>query len=158
MTMLGEGLRAGLGLAVAWLAIWAVVLGSIQPEPAQFLAEVRRPPSHAVDERGMFDLRMCADCPGFLLLDRGLGSPENAIPTSLPVVWSWPALHLASRPAPAFDVREVSAPGFAAVLVLQWLILGVAIRTACKVAGSLKLGWPGRRTRSIWTPPVKRKE
>ena len=147
MTTLAEGIRAGLGLAAAWLIIWTIVLSVIPPEPAVFLAEVRVQPAQPVDLGGMaFDLRTCADCPAFLLFDRGLGSPENAIPTSLPVAWSWPALQFSSRQA-SLGVREVSPTRFVGLLVVQWLILGVAIRGSCKLAGALRLRLLGRRTR-----------
>ena len=147
LTTLREGLRAGLGLAAAWILIWAAVLTVLQPEPAEFLAELHRPPAHEASDGGMtFDLRACADCPGFVLLDRGLGSPEQIIATSLPVVWSWPALRLASGATMGFDVREVSAVKFFVFLVLQWLVLGVAIRSGCRLAG-VRSARRGRRTR-----------
>jgi hypothetical protein len=147
VTTLREGLRAGLGLGAAWVVIWVAVLAVLQPEPAEFLNELHRSPTHEESEGAMtFDLRACADCPGFVLLDRGLGSPEQVIPTSLPVVWSWPALRLASRPALGFDVCEVIAVRFFAFLVLQWLVFGVVIRSGCRLVGSWSEG-RGRRTR-----------
>jgi hypothetical protein len=136
VTTLREGLRAGLGLAALWLVVWVALLIVRQPEPAEFLNQMRRPPMRAPSDGEMtFDLRACADCPGFVLLDRSLGSPEQGIPTSLPVIWSWPSLRLASTPASAFDVREVRATRFFPYLILQWLALGVLIRSACRWAG-----------------------
>src|SRR5262245_9192421 len=113
LNTLREGLRAGLGLAAAWVVIWLAVLAVLPPEPREFLDELRRLPRQDASDAAMtFDIHACADCPEFVLLDRGLVSPEQVILTSLLVVWSWPALRLASRPALGLDVRQADAITF----------------------------------------------
>jgi len=135
-------------LAGAWLVIWLAVILVLPPEPAAFLEVIRRVPEQKRADGGMtFNLRMVADGPEFILLDRGLGTPENFIPSSLPVIWCWPALRLASTLAPTFGVREVNASAFILFLVVQWTIVGVVIRSGCRVLGSMALGVRGRRTR-----------
>jgi hypothetical protein len=146
-----EGLRAGGALAAVWIATWIVVLASIPPKPSEFPRMKESPCPRTILDGGIsFDLRACIDLPAFSIFGRGLPNPQKRLVTQLPVVWSWPALQLASRQSQVFDVREVEPFAFLALLAAQWTVLGVAVRVACKATGSISRWGRGHRT-SGWS-------
>jgi hypothetical protein len=149
-----EGLRAGAALALLLVGTWVCMVASRSTEPAAFLDSVYKPRADVSEtdlgQVGMFDLRACADCPGFILFNRGFAGPDEFPGTILPVLWSYPALYAASRPTLMIGVRDVQPMWFLVALVAEGLLIGLATRTGCVAYGAIGRVWwlpRGRRTR-----------
>ena len=73
------------------------------------------------------DLRSCADCPAFLLLERSFVSPHEPLGTALGVV-SMPAVLLSLRTVAPAAIPELSPSRLVAALMTQWIVIVAVVR------------------------------
>jgi hypothetical protein len=67
--LLGRAALIGLMIGCGFILGWAILMFTRTPEPDQFLAAIRR------HDGEQWAIRACADCPSFILLNRGFLSP-----------------------------------------------------------------------------------
>ena len=121
LSVLGAGARIGAVAGLVSVLLWVFLVLTRSPEPARSLMMLRQ----QADE--VSDLRSCADCPAFLLLERPFVSPHDPLGTVLGVV-SLPAVLLSRRTVAPAAIPELSPSRFVAVLMTQWIVISAAVR------------------------------
>jgi len=111
----------GFAVGSGFVLSWGVLVLTRTPEPVKFLASIRQ------QDGEVWDIRACADCPGFILLDRGFLSPHDPLGMALGLP-NLPSILVARLPNRMSLIPEVGAARLATALLLQWVLIAVLTR------------------------------
>jgi hypothetical protein len=121
-----RGLVVGVVLAALNGVAWAAFLHTATTPISVELPGVYGPPPTMSSSEGRLDVGVegCADCPSYVLLDRGVMS--SWAPLHLKALWwaNGPALWLASHERLRYGVRVVRPALFFVFSSLQWIAIG----------------------------------